>query len=161
MTTGYLRRGTGCRFLIAIAGLLLLAVLSSVTVQAAPVALPPRPTEPPSVRSHQERAVAQIELNFELAPAWQQKWQELASVVQWQDSQDNWHDVDGWRGSFDGVVANAATKTWAVSPSYFGAGPFRWKVYEVSNARETGYSQAFSLPHDSYQVEQVTLSIAP
>ena len=46
------------------------------------------------------------------------------SVVQWQDSAGNWHDVEGWRGTLDshGYIR------WWVAAKDFGTGPFRWVI---------------------------------
>ena len=46
------------------------------------------------------------------------------SMVQWQDSNGHWQQVDGWQGEVgvDGRVV------WWVSRKDFGTGPFRWLV---------------------------------
>jgi len=55
-----------------------------------------------------------------VAPAHAGAW----SVVQWQDSAGNWHDVEGWRGTLD----NRGVRRWWVAAKDFGTGPFRWVV---------------------------------
>jgi hypothetical protein len=46
------------------------------------------------------------------------------SVVQWQDINGNWHDVEGWRGTLD---SNGYIRWW-VAAKDFGTGPFRWVI---------------------------------
>jgi hypothetical protein len=61
------------------------------------------------------------------------------AVVQWQDGLGGWHDVDGWRGE-----AEAGRVLWFVSEDLFGAGPFRWVVYDHGGVFAT--SASFDLP---------------
>ena len=56
-------------------------------------------------------------------------WQELWTVVQWQDARGGWHDVEEWRGTLDEAVSDGGRKRWWVARDGFGAGPFRWMVY--------------------------------
>ncbi|MEM7130393.1 MAG: hypothetical protein AAF702_28975 [Chloroflexota bacterium] len=65
----------------------------------------------------------------------------LSSIVQWQDFQDDWHDVDGWRGT----VVNGKT-IWWVEEKDWGTGPFRWVVYEVESESVVAESTPFDLP---------------
>jgi hypothetical protein len=46
------------------------------------------------------------------------------SVVQWQDVNGNWHDVEGWRGTLD----SSGYIRWWVAARDFGTGPFRWVI---------------------------------
>ncbi len=46
------------------------------------------------------------------------------SVVQWQDVNDNWQDVEGWRGTLD----ERGVRRWWVDAKDFGTGPFRWVI---------------------------------
>jgi hypothetical protein len=68
---------------------------------------------------------------------------EVWTLVQWQDSGGNWHDVDGWQGTLD----KGDQKTWWLAPDLFGKGPFRWLVYRDPEAEEPiAISEAFYLP---------------
>jgi hypothetical protein len=70
----------------------------------------------------------------------------LWAVVQWQDAQEGWHDVEGWRGSLN----NKRQMRWWVSPTDFGRGPFRWIVYAEPNSSVViGSSDFFNLPTES------------
>ncbi len=57
------------------------------------------------------------------------------SVVQWQDSNGDWQDIEGWRGTLD----SAGRIRWWVAAKDFGSGPFRWVVGEAA-------SEPFNLP---------------
>jgi len=90
------------------------------------------------------------------------------SVVQWQDSAGNWHDVEGWRGTLD---SNGYIRWW-VAAKDFGTGPFRWVIsggdsVSVADEWSTGgsgglfqadtSSGAFSLPGGAAAPLQVSL----
>ena len=90
------------------------------------------------------------------------------SVVQWQDSAGNWHDVEGWRGTLD----SSGYIRWWVAAKDFGTGPFRWVItggdsVSVADEWSTGESSglfqadtssgAFSLPGGAAAPLQVSL----
>jgi hypothetical protein len=92
-------------------------------------------------------AGAYIELQAENAPAG--AW----SVVQWQDSNADWQNVEGWRGKLDN-----GTRRWWVHPKDFDTGPFRWVVYESPGGRLLATSESFSLPqfpNETVRVEAI------
>ena len=78
------------------------------------------------------------------------QWQELWTVVQWQDGSGHWHSVEGWQGSLDEVTVDdgkiAGRKTWWLAGGLFGKGPFRWMVYRVREGKLVGESESFYLP---------------
>ena len=49
----------------------------------------------------------------------------LWSVVQWKGG-NTWHDVEGWRGTFN----QENLVIWWVGHENLGSGPFRWVVYQ-------------------------------
>jgi len=103
--------------------------------------LPPRPTPPTAVPSSAPQG-ANIVLQTQ-AGMW--------SVVQWQDVNGNWNDVEGWRGTVgDGFVK------WWVAQKDFGTGPFRWAVSPYAGSEFTSAGDAFYLP----SVANETLIIA-
>jgi hypothetical protein len=69
------------------------------------------------------------------------------SVVQWQDINGDWQDVDGWRGTLDG----SGQRRWWVAAKDFGSGPFRWAVGEAVSA-------PFNLPAVGAETRVVTLA---
>jgi hypothetical protein len=79
---------------------------------------------------------------------------ELASVVQWQDITGAWNDVDGWRGA----ISNGKT-IWWVEEKDWGAGPFRWVVYQQEQKEQTivAISEPFSLPARQGEIKQIPL----
>ncbi|GAB4430929.1 MAG: hypothetical protein Kow0031_11970 [Anaerolineae bacterium] len=72
------------------------------------------------------------------------------SVVQWQDINGNWHDVDGWRGVLD---SNGYIRWW-VAAKDFGSGPFRWVVGQAA-------SEPFNLPAGAGQTVRIDLTASP
>jgi hypothetical protein len=116
-------------------------------------ALPPRQTATPTPTSSPERSrddaptgshIA-LHVTFEQAGLW--------TVVQWQDSAGNWHDVEGWRGTLD-----EGQKVWWVAQKDFGTGPFRWVVYQSQGGKLLGSSVPFNLPAFPNQTMQVTVA---
>jgi hypothetical protein len=69
------------------------------------------------------------------------------SLVQWQDANGDWQEVEGWRGTLD----NAGRIRWWVAAKDFGSGPFRWVVGEAA-------SEPFNLPAGAGQTVRVDLT---
>lgn len=88
----------------------------------------PTPTPRPSV-PEPEPDGGVIELVAQLPSSGTVRLREVFTVVQWQDGNGDWHDVEGWRGQLDAIVGQTVLKTWWVSEDHLGAGPFRWRVY--------------------------------
>jgi hypothetical protein len=133
--------------IVAIFSLLALAGLPAPTY-ALPVRDTPTPTRERE-REHDNQPVgAHIELHVPGAPAG--AW----AVVQWQDSEGGWHDVEGWQGTLD----EGGGRGWWVGARDFGKGPFRWVVKAGPGGPILGASQPFDLPHEANQVVQVTVS---
>lgn len=147
------------RFLImtGMAMVLLAAVLPSLA-SAAPSDLPPRPTpttpeptaEPPAQPTIDG---GQIVLQVVFGENWSStglEWQDLWTVVQWQDPWGNWHDVSGWQGTLDKVCKSAdqvkGMKSWWVPQSFFGKGAFRWLVYTAVDGDLLEQTESFELP---------------
>ena len=108
--------------------------------------LPPRP-EVPAPPAHDDDSddtstpapkLAQIYLV--VTPAEGHYW----SVVQWQDQEGFWHDVEGWRAEI-----TAGTMNWWVEAKDFGTGPFRWLVFAAGGERPLAISQPFYLPSEA------------
>ncbi len=63
------------------------------------------------------------------------------TVVQWQDANDNWHDVSSWSSQItDGYVG------WWVAPENYGTGPFRWLLLDSIDGEQLSVSESFNLP---------------
>lgn len=143
---------------------LLPAVLSLQPVPAAQAALPPRPTPQPTlpIESDSESAlvgVASIELLARFGQTGQvQCWQELWTVVEWQDASGDWHEVEGWRGTLDKIVDGDGRKVWWVYQRDLGTGPFRWTVYRSPAGGLLAHSEPFDLPGAAGQT--VTVGVA-
>jgi hypothetical protein len=104
----------------------------------------------PTPGSTQAPSGALIELRVRF-PEWIAfQWQELWTVVQWQDGSGHWHSVEGWQGSLDEVTVDdgkiAGRKVWWLAGDLFGRGPFRWLVYRVRAGKLVAESEPFNLP---------------
>ena len=136
---------------------LLIVVWGVSLAQAAPSALPPRPTPvtptPAPAPVFTSSGWAVIELHVQAAQAGQ--W----TVVQWQDALGGWHDVEGWRGTLDEVSNGVGKKKWWVARPNFDTGPFRWVIYQGPSGKLLAASEAFRLPHyeNTAVVVQVSL----
>lgn len=67
------------------------------------------------------------------------------TIVQWQDKQGDWHDVEGWQGH----VRNGWIR-WRVAPKDWGTGPFRWLVYDQPDGTLLAATTSFTLPRGTY-----------
>lgn len=138
-------------------------MLPPLSVQAAANDLPPRPTPRPTRLAH---TGAFIQLQAQFSPTWpwaKMPGQELYTLVQWQDGHGNWHNVEGWQGTFDEIVNGVGIKLWWVAESDLGSGPFRWVICK-SYAEPTkilAKSEPFHLPSASRQVLTVKVLLAP
>jgi hypothetical protein len=143
----------------------LLALWLPAFAQAAPSALPPRPPiptpTPTSLPPAQSPTVmASIELHVRFGSKWSWEtmtWQDLRTVVQWQDRLGNWHAVDGWRGALDEFINDEGCKVWWVAEDDFGSGPFRWAVTDGKSDKPIAASNSFNLP--AHRNEQVLVEI--
>lgn len=77
----------------------------------------------------------------------------LGSVVQWQNAQGQWLDIEGWRGA-----VNHGKTIWWVEPKDWGKAHYRWVVYEAASGKIMATSQPFSLPKQRGEVLTVTLT---
>ena len=116
-------------------------------------ALPGRPTPEPDTRTDSTSRTSDggfIELQVQLNQVWtpmEQPWQELWTVVQWQDHIGGWQNVEGWQGSLDEVDGDVGRKVGWVDDDDLGAGPFRWAVYQGRGGEVLIRSESFHLPH--------------
>jgi hypothetical protein len=128
----------------------LLALLLPAFAQAAPSALPPRPPTPtPTPPAQSPTVMAAIELRVQLGSKWSwgtMTWQDLRTVVQWQDRLGDWHAVDGWRGALDEFIGGEGRQVWWVAEKDFGSGPFRWAVTDGRSDQPVAVSRSFNLP---------------
>jgi len=153
-------------------GVAVCALMGAASLLQPARALPPRPPTPtftpiPPPSQQLASTVAQIELCAQFPSAWpwnEIHWQELWTVVQWQDNKGQWHDVEGWRGTLDRVVVDGdeeivGRKTWWVSASDLGEGPFRWLVYRAEGGRLLVSSEEFYLPGADGQTAMVEVAL--
>lgn len=127
-------------------------VSDQMTLDPTPIArVTPTPIPRPTVSSSQNHPPTMTNDNVEHSASpligsivlkVQPPLESLQSVVQWQDSQGDWHDVDGWRGSVDN-----GTTVWWVEEKDFETGPFRWALYEKTEGKVIAVSHSFYLPN--------------
>ncbi len=115
-----------------------------------------QPTQQPTSQPTERPAPTggQIILRAEFAPTWpwdEAAWQEIWTVVQWQDREGKWHDVTGWRGGLNEIVIDEKGKivgqrVWWIERADLGKGPFRWLVYRDRKGALIATSDPFYLP---------------
>ena len=143
-------------FLKRIYLIFLITLLVSLSSLVLPVVagLPPRPTPiPPTV----EKTSVPPQGGFiSLTAVSDAPTTSLWTTVQWQDAQKNWHDVEGWRGSFD----QENNVTWWVAPADLGKGPFRWLAHETEDSPTViAISDTFTLPTMVQQTTAVSITL--
>jgi hypothetical protein len=142
--------------------LLLLAAALIASPQAVQAGLPPRQTPQPLPPSGSDGGGASLELRLRFDQVEQAaRWQELWTVVQWQDASGNWRDVEGWQGALDEMAKGEGVKVWWVYRQDLGTGPFRWMIYSAPAGKVLAASDPFHLPRYEGATELVTVRIAP
>ena len=140
---GYNTRQIG----IATGLVLFLGLAFSLMLIAAPVqaALPPRPEPVPTAVSPQKDAVKGAQIKLMVSEPSKDAW----TVVEWQDpTTEEWTAVGGWQGTLDAD----GSQVWWVGRDHFGAGPFRWLVYDGMGGTLLETSDPFTLPTQDLQV---------
>ena len=130
--------------------------------------LPPRPTKPGPTKPEEKAPGATLKLQVVFDADWpwpDAPWQELWTVAQWQDPEGDWHDVQGWQGTLDGVGSKGEQvigyKGWWVGVEHLGGGPFRWQIYQGQGGWLLATSDPFDLPAAVKQVTVVEITLVP
>jgi hypothetical protein len=166
---------------------LVVSIISALLMQAAPVAfpprpprptptpapLPPRPPRPTSTPEPTSQSVPQTVPLGALIVLYVQfpekglefHWQELWTVVQWQDEFGYWHDVEGWQGTLDEIVDSEdrdvkGRKMWWLASDLFGERPFRWMVYRFQGGELVAKGESFHLPDHAGEIVRIKISLA-
>lgn len=138
-------------------GLLLASLLpTAISAQTDPV-LPPRPTPDPATSTSMQMGAtiilrASVDAEHSLdADDW--------AIVQWQDDNGGWNDIEGWQGN---LTYNVSLKSWEViwwvERANFGEESFRWVVYSDDTQADLEMtSEMFDLPQDHTQGVVVSL----
>lgn len=148
-----------CTSLVGLMGLGL-ALSNTQEVSASPV-LPPRFTPVPGAPSSNGSDVSYITARINCGEGCEidSSWQPLYTVVQWQDNDGVWHDVQGWQSQLLVQEEKPAIQTWAVAPSHFGRGPFRWLILDHEMHEVLGVSTNFFLPQMSHTSVSVEINL--
>jgi hypothetical protein len=128
----------------------------------------PNPTSTTSPKSPSRSAATQIVLSAQFPAAWpwaKSHWQTVKTVVQWQNAEGKWYDVEGWRGELDSVAVDASgvvtgKKVWWVANANLNQGPFRWMVYLGDGGKPLAQSEPFDLPGKAGGVTLVEVSLS-
>jgi hypothetical protein len=146
------------KFVLFGIGMCLILLFQPTHTQAAPT-LPPRPTiaplTTPDPPPHAEGGWIVLRAALKDMMSAQTVW----SVVQWQDAAGEWHNVEGWQGTFDVVVGTVGIKTWWVAPRDLAKGPFRWVIYQERDGAWLAASDTFYLPRNLAETIYITLPL--
>jgi hypothetical protein len=77
------------------------------------------------------------------------------TVVQWQDAQGDWHDVEGWQGP----LGQEGHVVWWVTPEIWGEGPFRWAIYQRQDGQLLATSDSFNLPGSADEAVKIVMPL--
>ncbi|MBN2004015.1 MAG: hypothetical protein JXA21_11730 [Anaerolineae bacterium] len=170
-----LKPGGWLGYLGLLSALLIVGMLPSLA-QAAPPALPPRPSPTPTltptptliptptpqvVNTSPGASGSLLELAVRASDQAMSRynWKAMWTVVQWQDADATWHDVEGWRDVLDTIDATGGSKRWSVPDSLFGRGPFRWLVYDREGGVLLATSATYQLPTAGGQTVRVEVTL--
>ena len=154
-------------------GVLLVGVWMLSLSQATAAPPPPLPatfTPTPTRASAKPATGGSIELQAQFSQAWPwdtMHWQELWTVVQWQNNAGEWRTVTGWQGTLDDVVVGGdggvvGYKMWWVVNADLGKGPFRWMVYKSQgDTMPMVTGDLFDLPDAANTTVTVEVSLFP
>jgi hypothetical protein len=148
---------------------LVIATTSGPSAAQTPNSLPPPPSadqDTSQLASGPPPAGGFIQLRVQLPETWASantSWQDLWTVVQWQDEKGTWRDIEGWQGMPDGIEEPvlAGKKKWWVMEADLGKGPFRWVVYQSQGGQMLATSAPFDLPESKGETVRVEASLKP
>jgi hypothetical protein len=156
----------GSLMIVSIAGAIALTLLPRL-VAAAPDGLPPRPATPTPVVAAPAPAKASasgasIRMEIAFGEDWPSRglaWQDLWTVVEWQDEEGTWHAVEGWQGGLEKVSGPTGWAIWWLANDLLGRGPFRWVVYERQGGPVMAVGEPFHLPAARGRIVTVKVSL--
>ena len=145
----------------------LLHPLAQTALADFPPRLPPEPAAQSKARPVPYGGYIRLGVRFSQAWPWASApWQDLWTIVQWQDDKGYWHEVEGWQGGLDGVAIGESgevigKQVWWVAESDLGKGPFRWLICQGEGGRRLATSESFDLPGSEGRTVQVEVSLSP
>lgn len=148
-------------YLVGGIALCLFGILMSATLAVNADPLPDRPTIAPSnlttssSKSGSYLLLSVDQSNPDIILPDDNDW----TIIQWQDADGNWKEVDGWQGEYTYDPEDAVWEVyWWVDQDEFGKGPFRWVVYTDKTLKTVEATSApFDLP--SHKFDPVIISV--
>ena len=143
-------------------------IAAALLARPALAALPPRPDPETDPTGDDPSNGGPLILLVQFPQDWPWEhvhWQNLHTVVQWQDPYTGkWHDVQGWKGTLDTVEIDTSglvtgKKTWWFGGKDLGTGPFRWLVYGSPKDSLLATSTAFNLPDSAGGSITITVAL--
>jgi hypothetical protein len=161
----------GKYFLISLFGIAAFLALFIANGTTANYGLPPRNEGTPSEVQVEQGAIEvgsrlQLEAQFSNSWPWDtMQWQDVWTMIQWQDDDGEWFDVEGWRGNLDTIGQGengwVGSKEWWAAKDILGSGPYRWQVYDHPGGELLSTSEPFHLSDTSGGVIIVPVEVAP
>jgi hypothetical protein len=152
---------------------IMMVLFSSLALTAQALPIRPTPEDPTEVPTEEPPApgtarlpnLGAIELRAAFPETWpwgQRAWDEVWTVVEWQDDGGEWRVVEGWQGTLDEVSQEdgvTGRKTWWVGKPNLGRTPFRWRVYQSRGGLLLATSETFSLPASTHETVRVEIAL--
>lgn len=164
-----MKKVQGKYFLISLFGVAAFLALFIAHGTTANYSLPPRDEDAPiEVQSVSVDVGTRLQLHGKFSDSWpwdSMHWQDVWTMIQWQDNEGEWIDVNGWQGNFDeikqGEAGWVATKEWWAAKEITGTGPYRWLVYDHPGGNLLATSEPFHLSDRPGGVVEVPVELAP
>lgn len=153
-------------FLILLGAAVLLALFIVNRTTAEDYTLPPR-NESSQVNQAVLPVGSRLQLKAHFSDSWpweSMQWQDVWTVVQWQNEKGEWIDVTGWEGNFDSIAQEegwVATKEWWAAEDVLGTGPYRWQAFSYPGGDLLAASEPFYLAGTSGGLVIVEIELAP
>ncbi len=151
-------------FMLGAAALLALLIVNRTTAED--YTLPPR-NENTQINQAAVPVGSRLQLKAHFNESWpwdEMHWQDVWTMVQWQDDKGEWFDVTGWQGNLDNIAQDegwVAVKEWWAGEEVLGTGPYRWQAYSHPGGDLLATSDPFYLAGTSGGLVMVDVELTP
>ncbi|NKQ35838.1 MAG: hypothetical protein HF973_09515 [Chloroflexi bacterium] len=152
-------------FMLGAATILALFIVNRTTAED--YTLPPR-NENTQINQAAVPVGSRLQLKTRFGESWPwdtMQWQDVWTVVQWQDDKGEWFDVTGWQGNLDSISQEeagwVAVKEWWAADEVLGTGPYRWQAYSHPGGNLLAVSDLFYLADTSGGLVTVDIELTP